>query len=85
MIFRWSAEKDTWLQRVRGVSFDEILTGELMAFKDHPNQIKYPHQKVMYVKYHEYIYVMPVVLEENDTVFIKTAYPSRKAHKLFIH
>ena len=84
MRFRWSREKDVWLQKTRGVSFDELLTGELVAFVDHPNQVKYPHQKVMYVRYRQYIYVMPVLLEGSDTVFVKTAYPSRKARKLFI-
>jgi hypothetical protein len=30
-----------------------------------------------------YTWVVPFVIEEDETIFLKTAYPSRKFHKLY--
>ena len=47
---RWSPEKNIELMRERGVSFEEILSsieqGGLLTALDHPNQDKYPNQKI---------------------------------------
>ena len=52
-IFRWSAEKNETLVRERGISFEEVVQriadGAKIIETDHPNQEKYPNQKILIV------------------------------------
>ena len=48
----------------------------------HPNQIKYPGQKISLVDVDGYIYMVPFVESETE-FFLKTIIPSRKATKEF--
>jgi len=76
---RWSQLKSERLKKTRGVSFEEILSSELIAVKAHP---KRPGQNIMLFKYKGYIWIVPYV-EEKDYIFLKTLYPSRKLTKLY--
>lgn len=81
---RFSKEKDEMLRKTRGVGFEEIAeameNGYIIQTIAHPNQKKYPNQKIALVKIIRYIYVVPYIENEND-VFLKTIYPSRKYTK----
>jgi hypothetical protein len=44
---------------------------------DHPNQEKYPQQKIIVVNINDYAYLIPRV-ETEDGIFLKTIIPSRK-------
>jgi hypothetical protein len=48
-----------------------------LAGFDHPNQEKYPGQKMIVVNIEGYIYLVPRVASQ-DGVFLKTIIPSRK-------
>lgn len=76
---RWSQLKSERLKQTRGVSFEEIISSELIAVKKHP---KRPSQDVMLFKFKGYIWIVPYV-EEKDYIFLKTLYPSRKFTKLY--
>ena len=81
MQFAFSEEKNELLLEHRGVSFPMIIEaiaekGILMNF-DHPNQQKYPNQKVLVVNFNEYAYCVPYSIE-GDTWVLKTIYPSRR-------
>jgi uncharacterized DUF497 family protein len=84
MEFFWNEEKDELLKIERGISFNEIVniiqSGGLLSDVPHPDQDKYPSQRVMYVDVSGYIYVVPYV-REDDILFLKTIFPSRKATK----
>ena len=71
----------------RGISFEEILSsmdqGGLLTTLEHPNQEKYPNQKIWVVKYREYAHLVPFV-ESKEEIFLKTIMPSRKATKKFL-
>jgi len=71
---RWSVLKTRRLKRVRGVSFEEIVASELITVRKHPAREK---QYIMFFKYKGYIWMVPFV-EDNDHIFLKTLYPSRK-------
>jgi hypothetical protein len=43
----------------------------------HPNQERYPNQKVLVVELNGYAYCVPYVIN-GDTWFLKTIYPSRR-------
>jgi uncharacterized DUF497 family protein len=80
--FRWSAEKNAVLVKVRGVSFEKIViaieSGSLVDILAHPNPAKYPRQRILIVAADGYIYLVPFV-EEDEYFFLKTIIPSRKA------
>ena len=50
--------------------------GILLNFP-HPNQERYPNQKVLVVELNGYAYCVPYVIN-GDTWFLKTIYPSRR-------
>jgi hypothetical protein len=78
-VLRWSAEKDLWLQRNRGVSFQEvsdaILSPNLTDIIESPGR---GLQQAFVVRIREYFWVVPFVIEDAGSIFLKTAYPSRK-------
>ena len=82
--FRWSPNKNALLQQARGVSFEDITVsveaGDLRQIVAHPNQAKYPRQKIMVVEVAGYAYFV----EEEDYFFLKTIIPSRKATRNLI-
>ena len=51
--FRWSPEKNETLKTERGVSFESIVvaieSGGLLDILAHPNQARYPRQRVLVV------------------------------------
>lgn len=78
----WNSEKNQRLRNERGVSFEEVVLhierGDLLDVLEHPNQEKYPGQRVFVVNMDNYAYLVPFVESENE-VFLKTIIPSRKA------
>ena len=84
---RWSPEKNIELMQERSISFEEILAcieqGGLLAVLEHPNQQKYPGQRIWVVKVLAYAHLVPLV-ESEDEIFLKTIMPSRKATKRFL-
>jgi uncharacterized DUF497 family protein len=85
--FRWNPEKNETVKADRGVSFESIVVaieaGGLLDILAHPNQVKYPRQRVLVVACDSYAYLVPFV-EEEDYFFLKTAIPSRKATKDYL-
>lgn len=85
--YKWNEERNDLLKQERGVSFEEIVThilqGDLLQVEEHPNQEKYPGQKYFIVRIDDYVYVVPFLEEDND-VFLKTIYPSRRATRQYL-
>ncbi|MDT8438557.1 MAG: toxin [Wenzhouxiangellaceae bacterium] len=81
-LFNWSPEKNVQLRREGGVGFEDvlfhILQGDVLDTVEHPNQQRYPGQRIHLVVIEEYVYLVPFV-ETDDEVFLKTIIPSRKA------
>ncbi len=82
----WDEEKNRILLETRSVSFDEIVKaiaeGYAIADAPHPNQTKYPNQRVLTVILHDYVHLIPYVKDGED-IFLKTIIPSRKEQKKF--
>jgi uncharacterized DUF497 family protein len=85
--FTWDQEKNERLKAERGVSFDEvvfhILSGNELDIVEHPNQNRYPGQRISIVAMNGYIYLVPFV-ETGDGIILKTIIPSRKATRLYL-
>lgn len=77
----FNKEKSKQIKKERGVSFEEIakvITKEgFVGIISHPNKSKYPNQRMFLVNLEEYIFVVPFV-EDDEKIFLKTIYPSRK-------
>jgi uncharacterized DUF497 family protein len=80
--YAFDPEKNTWLIRERGISFEHIIAliegGKLIQVLEHPDKERYPNQLLYEVDVDGYVYVVPVV-REGRTLFLKTIFPSRKA------
>ena len=81
--FNWNPEKNQLLLRERGISFErivfEIASGDELAVLDHPNQEKYPGQKISMVQVEDYVYAVPFI-ETDLEIFLKTIIPSVVFH-----
>jgi uncharacterized DUF497 family protein len=86
-IFKWNPEKNEVLLNERGITFEEIVhkieSGARVIESDHPNQSKYPGQKILIVDVDGYAYLVPCIIEQNE-YFLKTIIPSRKATKKYL-
>ena len=81
-VFRWDNEKNELLKTIRGVCFEQVVIlmerGDVLDTIEHPNQKRYPGQKIAVVRIDDYAYLVPYV-ETGDELFLKTIIPSRKA------
>ena len=82
----WDQEKDKWLKKERNMGFEDIFAaieqGGLIKIRDHPNVERYVNQKEFIVLIEKYVYIVPFV-EDEEKIFLKTAYPSRKETKKY--
>jgi uncharacterized DUF497 family protein len=85
--FTWSSEKNELLKQQRFISFEEIVfhiqRGDIADLLEHPNQSRYPDQRVFVVIADQYAYLVPFV-ETDKEVILKTIIPSRKATKRYL-
>lgn len=85
--FRWNIEKNSQLQTERGVGFEAaviaIAEGKVLDVIEHPNQQKYPSQRIFIIEIDEYVYLVPFV-ESSEEIFFKTMFPSRTMKKKYL-
>ena len=86
MKFDWNPEKNEWLKQKRNISFEQVIfhlsRGDVWKVADHPDQEKYPDQKIYFVIIDNYVFMVPHVIQR-DTIFLKTIIPTRKATKAY--
>ncbi len=87
MRYDWNSEKNDWLKINRNISFEKVIyhlsKGDVWRIASHPNQEKYPKQKMYFVIINDYIYMVPFV-KDRDKIFLKTIIPNRKATKEYL-
>ncbi len=85
--FAWNSEKNESLVKERGISFERIIylieNDGLLAVITHPNQDKYPNQRMFIVNVEAYAYLV-LFIEGEKEIFLKTIIPSRKATKRYL-
>ena len=85
--FNWDPAKNDRLKRERNISFEEVIfhieNGDEVDVFEHPNQERYPGQKVTIVVVDGYAYLVPFVESEAE-VFLKTIIPSRAGTKRYL-
>jgi len=86
MKYDWNPEKNVWLKKERKLSFEQVVfhlsQGYVWKVADHPDQKKYPGQKIYFVIIEDYIYMIPHVIKK-EFIFLKTITPTRKATKAY--
>ena len=86
-IFRWDNEKNEMLKKNRDVSFEQVVIlmerADVLDTIEHPNQERYPGQKIAVINIDDYVYLVPYV-ERGEELFLKTIIPSRKATNKYV-
>lgn len=86
LYYDWNHEKNAKLQEERGISFEDVVEaidgGGLLDVLPHPNQQKYPGQKIYVVRALGYVYLVPYIIDK-EHIFLKTIIPSRQAKKMY--
>ncbi len=74
----WNSEKNEILKRERGISFEEIAylieAGQVIGIEENPG---HPNQRMYVLEIDNYAIIVPYVENDNE-IFLKTAFPSRK-------
>ena len=85
---RWNTEKAKNLLTNadrEGVSFEECVIaleeGRVLADLPHPTR---SNQRVFILEINGYAHVVPYVVESEDSIFLKTVFPSRKHHAKYL-
>ena len=85
--YDWDDARNAKLKTERGIGFEDIVfhieRGDLLDTVDHPHPSRYAGQRMFVVRRENYAYLVPFV-EDEDTVFLKTIIPSRKATKQYL-
>lgn len=85
--YEFDAEKNVLLKEQRGISFEEIIyyinKGYLLDVIQHHNKEKYSGQKFYVVDVEGYVHLVPFV-KQNNKIFLKTIFPSRKYTKQYL-
>jgi hypothetical protein len=85
--FAWDAEKNAKLQSEREFGFEDIVAavevGGLLDDVSNPNS-NFPHQRMLIVALSHYAVAVPCVAD-GGTKFLKTAFYSRRATKIYLN
>jgi uncharacterized DUF497 family protein len=83
-VINWNEDKNKWLIRERGISFQEIadiiLRGEYIDILENPTR---PNQDIFLLRIRGYTWVVPFIIDEEESINLITAFPSRKFHKRY--
>ena len=77
--YKWNEEKNKYLKRTKGVSFEDILNSRFISAEKHPSR---ENQMILLFEHKSYIWIVPCVVEKNY-IFLKTLFPSRKYTKKY--
>lgn len=86
-LLNWDTEKSEWLKKERNICFEDIVffleDGDILDDVEHPNQEKYPGQRIIVLAIENYVYLVPYIENENE-MFLKTIIPSRVATRKYL-
>jgi uncharacterized DUF497 family protein len=86
--YRWDKQKNDILIQERGIGFEQIVMhidkGDLVDIVEHHNPDKYPDQRILIVNVTDYIYLVPFVKDTDNSYYLKTIIPSRKATRKYL-
>jgi len=85
--YDWDPQKNDFLKGTRNTCFEAVIVhlgrGDIWRIADHPNQGKYPVQRLFFVVIDNYIYIVPFEMRD-EVIWLVTIIPSRKATKRYL-
>ncbi len=76
--FAWSPENNAQLLAKQRLCFEAVVVaieaGDLLDVQAHPNQQRYPGQRILVVRLHGYIHLVPMI-ETEEHLFLNTIIP----------
>lgn len=79
----WDEAKYRKLIIERGIDLaeigDKILNKDYIEIRQNPAR---PNQMIFLINYNNYTHVVPLVIDKDSNIVIKTAFPSSKFHKI---
>ena len=84
MDITWDEKKNEWLKSTRSVSFEHI-TGMILdeQYIDIVENPAHPDQQYFVMTIRSYTWLVPFIIDTNDRIVLKTAFPSRKYHRVY--
>jgi hypothetical protein len=80
----WDPQKERVLRKDRGIEVREIADliteGKYKAILENPSR---PSQFIFVVSYHGYTHVVPFVIAKDESIVLKTVFPSRRFHQIY--
>jgi uncharacterized DUF497 family protein len=87
MTFAWDNEKNEFLRKERGITFERVVvaieSGDILAVLEHLNPEAYPGQRLYVVKIDDYAWIVPY-RDKGENRELITAYPSRKYTRKYL-
>lgn len=80
----WDDEKYKKLISERDISFDQIA--EIILNKEYLDILENPkrdNQMIFIINLKDYIHVVPFIIDDDENIILKTAFPSRKFNKIY--
>jgi len=80
----WDNEKNIKLIEERDISFEEI--SEIILKEEYLDILENPSRKdqlLFIIYFKDYIYAVPFIIDEQENIILKTAYPGRKFNKIY--
>jgi uncharacterized DUF497 family protein len=86
MKITWNEDKNTELEKLRGLNFEMVLAaiddGKILADEQHPNMKDYGHQRILILDINGYAVTVPYIINA-DEIFLKTMFRDRKMHRKY--
>ena len=80
----WEEKKNKKLKLERNINFEEIcdiiLNHRYLDIIEHP---KRRNQNIFVIEINNYVHAVPFVIDENENIVLKTAFPSRKLDRKY--
>ena len=80
----WDSEKERRLIAERGLSLENFAS--LIQERKYDTILKNPsrpEQKIFIIPFKDYTYVVPFIIDKDQNIVLKTAFPSRKYHRIY--
>ena len=84
--FAWDPDKNAWLKDTRGFGFEAVIeaieNGRLLDDLEHTSD-QYAHQRLFVIELDGYAVAVPY-LEDEEKIFLKTAFRDRKLNRVYL-
>ena len=84
MQYDWDPKKNEFLKATRRVSFEAVIVhlgrGDVWRVADHPDQKRYPGQRLFFVVINEYVYIVPFEIRD-EVIWLVTIIRKPESHQ----